>query len=97
MPKKKSGLEYPLKEQRVNSRGQSIVYEDYKARMRAITDKETKKNITERAQLGDMLLDPNEKEVIDRSTEEEKDQALFDSYITKGLVNIKNLVLKNPE
>ena len=45
MPKKKSGLEYPLKEQRVNSRGQSIVYEDYKARMRAITDKETKKNV----------------------------------------------------
>ena len=44
-----------------------------------------------------MLLDPNEKEVVDRSTEEEKDQALFDSYITKGLVNIKNLVLKNPE
>ena len=36
-PPKKIKLEYPLKEQRVNSRGQSIVYEDYKARMRAIT------------------------------------------------------------
>ena len=34
---------------------------------------------------------------MDRQTEEEKDKSLFDSYITKGLLNIKNLVLKNPE
>ena len=97
MPKKKSGLEYPLKAQSVNSKGQSIVYEDYKARMRAVTDKANAKETKERALLGDLLLDVNEKEVVDRHTEEEKDQALFDSYITKGLVNIKNLVLKNPE
>ena len=65
--------------------------------MRAITDKAIQKEAKERAQLGDLLIDPSEKEVIDRATEEEKDQMLFDSYITKGLVNIKNLVLKNPE
>ena len=65
--------------------------------MRAVTDKETNKEVKERALLGDLLLEYDQKEVIDRATEEEKDQALFDSYITKGLVNIKNLVLKNPE
>ena len=96
-PPKKIKLEYPLKEQRVNSRGQSIVYEDYKARMRAITQGVTTKETTERAQLGDLLLEYDQREVVDRQTEEEKDKNLFDSYITKGLVNIKNLVLKNPE
>ena len=65
--------------------------------MRAVTDKETNREIKERALLGDLLLEYDQKEVIDRATEEEKDQILFDSYITKGLVNIKNLVLKNPE
>ena len=65
--------------------------------MRAITDKATNRETNERALLGDLLLEYDQKEVIDRATEEEKDQTLFDSYITKGLVNIKNLVLKNPE
>ena len=70
---KKIKLEYPLKEQRVNSRGQSIVYEDYKARMRAVTEKVTEKDKKERAQLGDLLIESDEREVIDRATEEEKD------------------------
>ena len=65
--------------------------------MRAITQGVTTKETTERAQLGDLLLEYDQREVVDRQTEEEKDKNLFDSYITKGLVNIKNLVLKNPE
>ena len=33
----------------------------------------------------------------DRESQNEKYQKLFDMYNTKGLVNVKNLVLKNPE
>ena len=29
-------------------------------------------------------------------SEEERDKKLYDDYLAKGLVNIKNLVLKNP-
>ena len=43
-----------------------------------------------------MVKEPEELEVIDAATEEERDRRLFDDYLKKGLVNIKNLVLKNP-
>ena len=33
MKKSSGGLEYPLENKRINSRGQSVVYEDYKKRM----------------------------------------------------------------
>jgi len=35
-------------------------------------------------------------ESIDAATEEDKDRKLYQDYLKKGLVNIKNLVLKNP-
>ena len=41
--------------------------------MRAVTDKETNREVKERALLGDLLLEYDQKEVIDRATEEEKD------------------------
>ena len=34
--------------------------------------------------------------MFETATEEELDRRLFDDYLKKGLVNIKNLVLKNP-
>ena len=50
----------------------------------------------EKNRLGD--IDKEEDEIIplDRETEEEKDKKLYADYLRKGLINIKNLVLKNP-
>ena len=38
----------------------------------------------------------SEIEQFGTETEEERDRKTFDDYLKKGLVNIKNLVLKNP-
>ena len=38
----------------------------------------------------------SEIEQFGTETEEERDRRTFDDYLKKGLVNIKNLVLKNP-
>ena len=50
----------------------------------------------EKNRLGDIDKAEDEVQPVDKLTEEEKDQILYDDYLKKGLVNIKNLVLKNP-
>jgi len=50
----------------------------------------------ERNRLGDLIKESEEIEELDAATEDERDRKLFDDYLKKGLVNIKNLVLKNP-
>ena len=35
--------------------------------------------------------------VVDRDTELEQDRALFDKYTKRGLISIKNLVMKSPK
>lgn len=46
--------------------------------------------------LGDLVKEKEDIEHIETATEEERDRQLYDDYLKKGLVNIKNLVLKNP-
>ena len=66
-------IEYPLKEKLVNEKGQSIVYEDYKARMRALDQKARAKELEDRNGLGDLLLDRDERVPVDKATEDQKD------------------------
>ena len=46
--------------------------------------------------MGDIDKEEDEVVPLDRETEEEKDKKLYADYLRKGLINIKNLVLKNP-
>jgi len=50
----------------------------------------------EKNRLGDIDKEEDEIVPLDRETEEEKDKKLYADYLRKGLINIKNLVLKNP-
>ena len=50
----------------------------------------------EKNRLGDIDKEEDEVVPLDRETEEEKDKKLYADYLRKGLINIKNLVLKNP-
>ena len=75
---------------------QGVNFHDYKARIKAEVDKERNNAELEKNRLGDINKAEDEIEPDEKLTEDEKDQLLYDDYLKKGLVNIKNLVLKNP-
>lgn len=75
---------------------QGVDFDDYKARIKSNHDREKENARTERERLGDLTKEKEDIEVIDSATEEERDRQMYDDYLVKGLVNIKNLVLKNP-
>ena len=79
-----------------NVETQGVNFEDYKARIKAQLEQENFKQNLEQNRLGDLTKDDTEVTKFDKQTEEERDRKMFDDYLKKGLVNIKNLVLKNP-
>ena len=79
-----------------DTKTQTVNFTEYKARIQAMHEKGKEVDKLDKNRLGDLNKDDTEIEVIDKATEEEKDLLLFDDYLKKGLVNIKNLVLKNP-
>ena len=74
------------------------MFEDYKKRMRQANAQESDRATLERNRLGDLLREdgPTARNQEDRTTEEQKDRQKYNEYLRKELVNIKNLVLKNP-
>ena len=75
---------------------QGVNFNDYKARIKANYDNEHATAAKEKNRLGDLTKEMSEIEQFGTETEEERDRRTFDDYLKKGLVNIKNLVLKNP-
>ena len=84
----KNIVEYKPQALKMNEKGQSIVYEEYKKRMKEDIYRERDIKKKERARLGDLLLEEGEIEPVERKTEQEKDKEIFDKYIRSGLVNI---------
>lgn len=79
-----------------DTKTQHVDFDDYKARIKGIFEKEQEDIMKEKNRLGDKDRDEEEIQVIDKATEEERDKKTFDDYLKKGLINIRNLVLKNP-
>ena len=79
-----------------DSKTQGVNFHDYKASIKTQQDKEREGDKLEKNRLGDIALDKKDREVIDSMTEDERDRKIYADYLKKGLVNIKNLVLKNP-
>ena len=84
-----------------NIKEQGVDFEDYREKIKDQYEKEKEDAAKERNRLGDLIKEKDEleKELEQNGhdiTEEQKDRQLFDDYLKKGLVNIKNLVLKNP-
>ena len=80
----------------VGIQAQGVNFHDYKKRIQAEVEKKKDNDELEQRRLGDINRAEDQIEPIDKLTEEEKDQLIYDDYLKKGLVNIKNLVLKNP-
>lgn len=74
----------------------SVDFADYRARIQAKYEMEESTAKNEKNRLGDIDKDESEIVPLEKDTEEEKDKRLYAEYLRKGLINIKNLVLKNP-
>lgn len=79
-----------------NIQAQGVNFHDYKAKVKAVVDSEKESAEQEKNRLGDINKSADEIQHVERLTEDERDQILYADYNKKGLVNIKNLVLKNP-
>ena len=79
-----------------DTKTQGVNFNDYKARIKAQHDSQKQSEQKERDRLGDLVKEKDQIEELDTATEEERDRILYEDYLKKGLVNIKNLVLKNP-
>eukprot|EP00354_Favella_ehrenbergii_P012507 CAMPEP_0170455082 /NCGR_PEP_ID=MMETSP0123-20130129/3135_1 /TAXON_ID=182087 /ORGANISM="Favella ehrenbergii, Strain Fehren 1" /LENGTH=152 /DNA_ID=CAMNT_0010718041 /DNA_START=835 /DNA_END=1293 /DNA_ORIENTATION=+ len=100
LDKKQSALEkYQIADHETpwhNIKEQGVDFEDYREKIKSVYDKGKEVAEKERNRLGDLIKESEEIEELDAATEDERDRKLFDDYLKKGLVNIKNLVLKNP-
>ena len=84
-----------------NIKEQGVDFDDYREKIMDQYEKEKVNATREHTRLGDLVKDRIDKaqdaEDSINKTDEERDRQLFDDYLKKGLVNIKNLVLKNPQ